>query len=122
MEPQILTPGKVFLTKNAPNYQIRMSTPYKSTWQEPLPDDEIGRQQEMKQRLTPGMHVHLRDLGEFIYSGLWDTMHAFYPADTATDLPSLVSEPRRRYLRRDLRGRWFIQLPYTLLADEIILP
>lgn len=93
---------------------------FRSTWQHRLPEDEIGRQQEIKERLSPGVHVQLRCLGEFVYSGLWDTMHAFYPA-AGQDLPSLIAPERRRYLKRDLRGRWFIQLPYTLLADEILL-
>lgn len=103
----------------------------------------------MKERLHPGLRVRLifdgLDLGEFVYSGLWDTMHAFYPhpenplaenplsaAPLHDALPEnplasasfrdVLPESRRRYARRDLRGREFIQLPYTILADVIQLP
>lgn len=93
---------------------------FRSSWQNPLPVDEIGRQQDMKSRLTPGLCVELRGLGLFIYSGVWDTMHVFYPAEQQ-DLPKLISNDRRRYLKHDIRGRWFIQLPYTQLADHILL-
>lgn len=95
--------------------------PFTSSWQTPLPDDEIGRQQSVKQRLAAGMEVELRGLGRFTYSGIWDTMHTFYPA-AGQNLPAILPEERRRYLRRDLRGRHFIQLPYTLLADEVVFP
>ncbi|MDE6559315.1 MAG: hypothetical protein K2K29_05470, partial [Muribaculaceae bacterium] len=72
------------------------------------------------------------------YTGLWDTMHTFCPrprhkeeqsaageatgensAPAIPDLHQLVPADRHRYLRRDLRGRWFIQLPYTILADTV---
>lgn len=97
----------------------------KSTWRNLLPADEIGRQQAIKERLRTGCHAELRFgetlLGGFLYSGIWDTMHVFYPEpDNAIDLVSTLDGNARRYLRRDLRGRLFVQLPYTILADSII--
>ena len=96
---------------------------YKSTWQSRLPEDEIGRQQAIREQLHPGCLVELRfgasELGRFVYSGIWDTMHVFYPVATATDLETILSGERRRYLRRDLRGKLFVQLPYTILADTV---
>lgn len=102
---------------------------FKSTWQTPLPEDEIARQQAVKQRLLTGVKVGLQfeqtPLGEFIYSGIWDTMHTFYPAESNPlskghdSLRNSLSESKRRYCRRDLKGREFLQLPYTLLADVI---
>lgn len=94
---------------------------FRSTWQNPPSADEIKRQEEMKRRLTPGLRVRLKGLGDFTYAGIWDTMHTFYPAEDQ-QLHEVVSGQRRRYLKRDLRGIWFIRLPYTLLADEIIIP
>lgn len=48
-------------------------------------------------------------------------MHNFYPA-WGQDLPALITDPvGRRYLKRDLRGIWYIRLPYTLLADCVEL-
>ncbi|MDE6273047.1 MAG: hypothetical protein K2M31_08595 [Muribaculaceae bacterium] len=102
---------------------------FQSTWQFNLPEDEIGRQQAMKERLEPGLKVSLVfddvELGEFVYSGLWDTMHAFYPLPdnpiVSASIRDALPEARKRYARRDLRGREFIQLPYTLLADIIRL-
>ncbi len=117
-------------------------TPFQSTWQSSLPADEIARQQAVKEQLQPGCTVTLQfgsiPLGEFTYTGLWDTMHTFYPlprknqeqsaageatgensAPAIPDLHQLVPADRHRYLRRDLRGRWFIQLPYTILADTV---
>ena len=100
-------------------------TPYKSTWQSRLPEDEIARQQAIREQLQPGCTVILQldgtPLGEFIYTGVWDTMHTFYPSAEAVEsaLPALMSDGRRRYLRRDLRGRSFVQLPYTILADTV---
>ena len=93
---------------------------YRARWNEPLPEDEILRQQKMKERLEPGMEVELRDLGRFIYNGTWDTMHTFYPAE-GQDLPALLGEKSPHMLRRNLAGRHFIQLPYTLLADEVTI-
>lgn len=92
---------------------------YKARWDQPLPEDEILRQQQMKERLKPGMEVELRGLGRFIYNGTWDTMHTFFPSE-GQDLPSLLGDNRRHMLKRDLSGRHFIQLPYTILADEVI--
>lgn len=98
---------------------------YKSTWENPLPEDEIGRQQAMKERLVPGIKAHLVfdgvDLGMFTYAGLWDTMHNFYPDNPSESrsLRQLLPDTRQRYAHRDLRGREFIRLPYTLLADVI---
>lgn len=98
---------------------------FKSTWRNPLPEDEIGRQQDVKERLAPGVHVQLNfdgiDLGEFIYSGLWDTMHSFYPVSPLPEggLVSILPTERHRYVRRDLRGREYLSLPYTLLADIV---
>ncbi|MBD5294805.1 MAG: hypothetical protein HDS25_00590 [Bacteroides sp.] len=109
----------------------RKEAPFKATWQSLLPEDEIGRQQAMKERLQPGLRVRLNfdatELGEFVYTGLWDTMHTFYPAPEnkfSSPLAEILPEGRRRYARRDFRGREFLQLPYTLLADVItaILP
>lgn len=139
MRPQCRCRTKVFLTKNAPkmiNHTTRilsrgdsslpdegrgpLRAPFRSTWKEPLPDNEIHRQQLVKELLTPGLEVELRGLGRFIYSGIWDTMHAFYPVE-GQDLPAIVAPERRRYVKRDLRGLNFIQLPYTLLADEVII-
>lgn len=105
------------------------SSTFKSSWQNALPEDEIGRQQAMKERLAPGTHVILRfdgvELGEFIYSGVWDTMHSFYPAPENALIPEtiaqLLPDNRKRYARRDLRGREYLQLPYTLLADAIVV-
>ena len=93
---------------------------YRARWDQPLPEDEILRQQKMKERLKPGMEVQLRGLGLFIYNGTWDTMHTFYPTE-GQDLPTLLGEKRLHMLRRDLTGRYFIQLPYTLLADEVTI-
>lgn len=105
------------------------STSFRSSWQSRLPEDEIGRQQAMKERLSPGVRVRLNfdgaDLGEFLYSGLWDTMHTFRPAPgnpivaSVPNLADILPESRRRYARRDFRGDEFLQLPYTLLADII---
>lgn len=100
---------------------------FRSTWQNLLPEDEIGRQQAMKELLKPGMRVNINfdgtNLGEFLYSGLWDTMHTFYPAPGNPSgngaLRDALPETRSRYARRDLRGREFLQIPYTLLADVI---
>lgn len=100
---------------------------FQSTWQTRLPEDEIGRQQAMKERLSAGLKVSLVfdnvELGEFVYSGIWDTMHAFYPLPenplASASIHDALPESRKRYARRDLRGREFIQLPYTLLADIV---
>ncbi|MDE7349670.1 MAG: hypothetical protein K2N25_01275 [Muribaculaceae bacterium] len=92
---------------------------YRALWDQPLPDDEIHRQQKMKEQLTPGIEVELRGLGRFIYNGTWDTMHTFYPAE-GQDLQKLASRDNRYRVKRDPGGRNFIQLPYTLLADEVI--
>lgn len=100
-------------------------TPFESTWQSLLPEDEIARQQAVKEQLKPGLTVNLclaeTPLGEFIYSGIWDTMHTFYPTDAISnpDLHTVMTGPKARYLRRDLRGRVYVQLPYTILADTI---
>ncbi|MDE6741916.1 MAG: hypothetical protein K2J58_06250 [Muribaculaceae bacterium] len=94
---------------------------YRAHWNQPLPEDEIHRQQKMKERLKPGLEVELRGLGRFIYIGTWDTMHTFYPAE-GQDLPSIVGKESPFILKRDLVGRNFFQLPYTLLADEVIIP
>lgn len=93
---------------------------YRSRWDHPLPEDEIHRQQQMKERLKPGMEVHLRGLGRFTYNGTWDTMHTFYPAE-GQNLTEILPPDRRHILRKDLAGRPFIQLPYTILADEVII-
>lgn len=93
---------------------------YKARWDQPLPEDEIHRQQQMKERLKPGMEVELRGLGRFIYNGTWDTMHTFYPSD-GQNLEEILSKERRFMLKRDLTGRHFIQLPYTILADEVMI-
>lgn len=96
-------------------------TTYRARWDQPLPEDEILRQQKMKERLKPGLEVELHGLGRFIYNGTWDTMHTFYPAE-GQDLPSLDGKERPFILKRDLAGRHFLQLPYTLLADEVTIP
>lgn len=105
----------------ADNPQIQPSS-FQSSWREPLPEDEIGRQQEAKESLKSGCIVNLCmkgiDLGTFRYSGLWDTMHAFYPAG-ARSLKEILPQDCQRYLRRDLRGREFLHIPYTILADVI---
>lgn len=93
---------------------------YIARWDQPLPEDEIYRQQQMKERLKPGLEVELKGLGHFIYNGTWDTMHTFYPAESQ-NLEELLPQNRRHMLRRDLCGRPFIQLPYTILADEVVI-
>lgn len=93
---------------------------YHARWDQPLPEDEIHRQQKMKELLTPGMEVEIRDLGRFIYNGTWDTMHTFYPSE-GQNLTTLLGDNRRHKMKRDLNGRLFIQLPYTILADEVII-
>lgn len=102
----------------APEYD----TPFNSTWQSPLPDDEIARQQDMKERLSPGCEVTVSFdnvvLGRFRYAGIWDTMHSFYPLSNRS-LADSLPDRGRRYLRRDLRGRHYLLIPYTLLADCI---
>ncbi|MDE5850771.1 MAG: hypothetical protein K2H38_11560 [Muribaculaceae bacterium] len=92
---------------------------YRACWDQPLPEDEIHRQQQMKEQLQTGMEVELRGLGRFIYNGTWDTMHTFYPAE-GQNLQEVASRNNRYRVKRDLGGRYFIQLPYTLLADEVI--
>ena len=99
---------------------------FRSTWRDLLPEDEIGRQQAVKERLCPGVRVLLNfdgiELGEFIYSGLWDTMHCFYPASDGYingGLTDILPEGRHRYIKRDIRGRKYLSLPYTLLADIV---
>ncbi len=96
----------------------RAATTYQATWQEPLPADEIARQQDMKSQLRQGVRVEILRLGEFTYAGLWDTMHSFYPA-AGQDLATLLPPDERHRLRCDLTGRPYLQLPYTLLADYI---
>ena len=113
---------KVFLTKTAPKNSRNMREAYKSTWAEPLPADEIARQQGVRSRLNAGMEVNLRGLGRFIYSGLWDTMHAFYPAATDSLPDAAATGALSRYVKRDLRGRRYLQLPYTVLADYVQFP
>lgn len=93
---------------------------YRARWNQLLPEDEILRQQKMKERLKPGMEVELRGLGRFIYNGTWDTMHTFYPSE-GQDLSSLAIRESPFILKRDLASRHFLQLPYTLLADEVII-
>ena len=100
--------------------QKKSSSPFRSSWDQPLPEDEILRQQKMKEKLKPGMEVELRGYGRFIYNGSWDTMHTFYPAE-GQDLPSLAGKGSPCILRRDLAGHHFLQLPYTLLADEVVI-
>lgn len=100
--------------------QSKHRTPYKSTWAEPLPEDEIGRQERVKERLKPGIEVVLDGIpGKFRYSGLWDTMHIFYPAD-GQSLSKIMPQDKIHYLKRDLRGIQYLRLPYTLLADIIL--
>lgn len=100
---------------------VRMPA-YAATWRSPLPEDEIGRQQDMKERLEAGCEVDIVmsgvRLGAFRYAGIWDTMHTFYPLGGDALTPRLP-EASRRYCRRDLRGREYLQVPYTLLADVI---
>lgn len=100
---------------------IRMPA-YSATWRSQLPEDEIGRQQDMKERLEAGCEVDILmsgvRLGAFRYAGIWDTMHTFYPLG-GDALTPLLPEASRRYCRRDLRGREYLQVPYTLLADVI---
>lgn len=92
-----------------------------ATWVSPLPADEIGRHERVRAMLRPGMRVTLADgLGDFIYSGLWDTMHSFYPA-AAQNLPLLWAGRHDRYLKRDLRGEHYLQIPYTRLADFVVI-
>lgn len=93
---------------------------YRATWQQSLPDDEIARQQAMKESLHPGQEVSLKGYGRFVYSGIWDTMHTFYPVE-GQSLRTLLPASEHRYIRRDLRGREYIELPYTTLADYVIL-
>lgn len=96
---------------------------YVATWQSPLPEDEIGRQQDMKERLEAGCEVDIMmagvRLGAFRYAGIWDTMHTFYPIGDGA-LALRLPETARRYCRRDMRGREYLQVPYTLLADVIL--
>ena len=92
-----------------------------STWRTPLPEDEIARQEDMRSRLERGMEVEIRGLGRFVYNGVWDTMHTFYPLDPRT-LAGGTSAIPTRYIRRDFRGTLYLQLPYTLLADYITGP
>ena len=89
-----------------------------STWRNPLPADEIARQQRAKETLTPGCRVEIKGLGPFTYAGIWDTMHSFNPA-ASQDLSALLPPEMHRYLRRDLRGLPYLHLPYTLLADYL---
>lgn len=93
-------------------------TPYKSSWETPLPEDEIGRQQKMKESLKSGMMVEILDYGKFRYSGIWDTMHVFYPEEDQI-LRETLPDSEQRYIRRDLRGNEYLELPYTRLADYI---
>ncbi|GEM_PF-3446183 len=95
-----------------------MSEPYKSTWAEPLPADEIARQQAVKSRLNAGLEVTLHGLGPFRYSGLWDTMHVFYPSG-GQRLDRICPGALSRYVKRGLRGILYLQLPYTVLADYV---
>lgn len=95
-------------------------TSFRSTWQSPLPDDEIARQQRTRENLVAGMQVHILDMGAFVYAGIWDTMHSFYPAE-GQDLYTILPAEKHRYVRRDPAGRPFLQLPYTILADHISL-
>lgn len=96
------------------------SAAFESTWRNPLPEDEIGRQQAMKENLKSGMEVSLSGYGRFRYSGIWDTMHVFYPIENQK-LREIVSESEQRYVRRDLRGNFYIELPYTRLADYVVI-
>lgn len=100
-----------------------VQAPFISTWDSPLPEDEIARQQRMKELLRPNCEVDLEfdsvPLGRFRYAGIWDTMHSFYPLDKSVCISDLLSERGRRYRRRDLRGNEYILIPYTLLADVI---
>ena len=92
-----------------------------ATWASPLPADEIGRHERVRAMLRPGMRVTLAGgLGDFIYSGLWDTMHSFYPA-ASQNLPLLWAGRHDRYLKRDLRGEHYLQIPYTRLADFVVV-
>lgn len=109
---------KVFLTKTDAKKQEIMSEPYKSTWAEPLPADEIARQQAVKSRLNAGLEVTLHGLGPFRYSGLWDTMHVFYPSG-GQRLDRICPGALSRYVKRGLRGILYLQLPYTVLADYV---
>lgn len=90
-----------------------------STWQIPLPADEIARQEATRSRLQPGMEVELRSLGKFIYGGVWDTMHQFFPAGGVMSA-DIETGALASYVKRDLYGRRHLQLPYTLLADYVI--
>lgn len=94
-----------------------MEKRHQSTWSELLPEDEIARQEEMKARLHPGCRVRIKDYGWFIYSGTWDTMHLFYPE--GGKFHREMTDLGEGYIRKDLCGRVYIRLPYTLLADYI---
>lgn len=98
-----------------------MNDSIRSSWRNPLPENEIGRQQNVIDRLHPEASVELRGMGSFRYAGIWDTMHSFYPAAGQTP-ESLSGVILPRYMRRDPRGVWFVQLPYTMLADYVIIP
>lgn len=89
-----------------------------STWDTPLPPDEIERNERVRSRLRPGMRVILDGLGDFIYSGLWDTMHSFYPA-SGQNLSQIWGDRPARYLKRDMRGENYLQVPYTRLAEFV---
>ena len=91
---------------------------YQSSWEDRLPADEIARQQTMKERLQPGLEVNIKGYGRFRYSGIWDTMHTFFPIE-GQSLRDLLPQSEQRYIRRDLRRVTYLELPYTLLADYV---
>ncbi|MDE6330741.1 MAG: hypothetical protein K2L83_08560 [Muribaculaceae bacterium] len=101
--------------------------PFAATWRERLPEDEIGRQQDVIDRLKPGCVALLAPAPggvaaatRYRYGGVWDTWHMFYPADAAGDRSLLQSPPAGCRCRRDIRGCECLAVPYTILSELVV--
>lgn len=88
-----------------------------STWQQHPDEDAIARFKSVIEQLKPGMEVSIVEgenvYGPMHYTGIWDTLHTFYPKQKDIDIA------QSRFYKRDMAGRPHLALPYTLLAEAV---